>query len=164
MSGSRDDAATSLWHGACADLDRPPLCGCPTSSLMAADVDQSLRLAEAQLHQRDQAVAAGEQLAAAVARQLRERVVDRGRALVSNAVGSRLASLDDAPQLFWPQHHVDVRHAEPAHRVDAADTTDGVDPSVPGLADALAPSGFTGVGVYVASSSKRGKSVARGSA
>ena len=44
--------------------------------------------------------------------------------LYSNVVGSRppsLARLDDAPQLFGPQHHVDVLHAELAERVDGCD-------------------------------------------
>ena len=49
----------------------------------AADVDQHLRLAQAQLHQRHEAVAAGDELAAlAGRRQLRQRIVERGGARV----------------------------------------------------------------------------------
>ena len=43
-----------------------------------------------------------------------------------------------------------------------AETMEGVEPSVPASPTPLAPSGLTGVGVTVASSSNRGKSVARG--
>src|SRR5262245_29956646 len=32
--------------------------------------------------------------------------------------GSRLASVNDAPQFLGPQHHVDVLHAEPAQPVN----------------------------------------------
>ena len=46
----------------------------------------------------------------------------------------------------------------------AAQTMLGVEPSVPASPTPLAPSGLTGVGVTVESSSKRGKSVARGMA
>ena len=44
----------------------------------------------------------------------------------------------------------------------AAFTMLGVDPSVPASPTPFAPNGFHGVGVTVASSSKRGKSIARG--
>ena len=44
----------------------------------------------------------------------------------------------------------------------AAATMQGVEPSVPASPTPFAPSGLTGVGVTVPSSSKRGKSVARG--
>ena len=51
-----------------------------------------------------------------------------------------------------------------AQQYNAAFTMHGVEPSVPASPTPLAPSGLTGVGVHVACSSKRGKSVARGSA
>ena len=88
---------------------------------------------------------------------------DVARCVVECGRESRLASLDDAPQLFGPQHHVDVLHAELAQRVDrrrhdARASSRACRPR----RTPLAPSGLTGVGVTVVCSSKRGKSVARG--
>ena len=51
-------------------------------------MSMSWRFAEPQFHQRDQAVAAGQQLAGALGRpEFGQRVVERGCALYSNAVG-----------------------------------------------------------------------------
>ena len=61
------------------------------------------------------------QLAVAVGRlQLRQRIVERRGALVVECgrESLRWPPLNDAPQLFGPQHHVDVLHAELAQRVD----------------------------------------------
>ena len=85
--------------------------------------------------------------------------------LYSNAVDITTACLplDDAPQLFRPQHHVDVFHAELAERIDGRVDDARRRAERAGFADAFgARTGCTGVGVTVAASSKRGKSIARG--
>ena len=79
-----------------------------------------LGLAQPKLHERDQTVTAGDELAAAVGRaKLGERVVQRrGAAVLEWRRNHDCASLDDAPQFFGPEHHVDVLDAELAERVD----------------------------------------------
>ena len=70
-------------HGAGADHDLAVALADAGEVGDAADVDEELRLAEPQLHQRHQAVAAGDELAgAAGGRDPGQCVVDRGRAYV----------------------------------------------------------------------------------
>ena len=56
------------------------------------------------------------------------------------------------------------RTPKPLSASTAAFTMQGVEPMVPASPTPLAPSGLTVVGVTVLASSKRGKSLARGSA
>ena len=105
----------------------------------AGDVDQRLRLAQPQLHQRNEAVAAGDAAClAAGRRQLRQRIVERRGALVVECRRNHAwPPLDDAPQLLGPQHHVDVLHAELAQRVDGRGDDARRRAERAGLADAL---------------------------
>ena len=118
--GAARDVATSWWVVRGADLDRAVLLADAGQPGDARDVDERARLAQPQLHQRHQAVAAGDAAcrspSAAAASRARRRATSRGCSRMRWR--SRLASLDDAPQLFGPQHHVDVLHAELAQRVD----------------------------------------------
>jgi hypothetical protein len=66
-----------------ADLDRIALLADPGQAGNACDVDQHFRFAQPKLHERHEAVSAGDELPRAVGRtQLRERVVERRRAAV----------------------------------------------------------------------------------
>ena len=68
-------------HGRGADLDLAVLLANAGEARNAGDVDERRRLAEPQLHQRHQAVAAGEQFPARIL-QLLDRLVHRRRAVV----------------------------------------------------------------------------------
>ena len=88
----------------------------------------------------------------------------------SNAVGimreapGPSAAVDDAPQLLGRSIMSTCRAPNTLRASTAALTMHGVEPIVPASPTPLAPSGFTGVGVTVLSSSNRGKSLARGMA
>ena len=108
-----------------ADLDLPVLLPDAGEARNPGDVDQHRWLAEPQLHQRHEAVASGEQLAAARRLKLRQRIVDRGGTLIVECDRDHAwppwraaRAVNDAPQLLGPQHHVDVLHAELAQRVN----------------------------------------------
>src|SRR6185503_7146463 len=113
--------------------------------------------------QRNQAVPAGQELGAVAGAEFRDGVVERRRACVVEAGGDHA----------WPP--LMMRHSFSGRSImsmcftpnslsasTAAETMLGVEPSVPASPHPLAPSGLTGVGVTVFSSSKRGKSMARG--
>src|SRR6185295_15042083 len=156
-----------------ADFDPAVLLLDPGETWNPRDVDQNRRLAETQLHQRHEAVPAGDQLAAARCLQLRQRIVDRGGTLI-------VERRRDHATPPWPEPcrgPLMMRHSFSGRNImsmcftpnslnasTAAETTLGVEPSVPASPTPFAPSGFTGVGVMVAASSKRGKSMARGTA
>src|SRR5205085_9412345 len=150
-------------NGSGADFNLVALHLDPRQARNPGDVDQQPRFAEAQLHQRDQAVAAGDQLSIAIGRaQLGQRVVDRSRAAVFEVV------CDDAWPPWMMRHKFSGRSImsmcftpKPLKASTAALTTAGVAPRVPASPTPFAPSGFTGVGVTVTSSSNRGKSPAR---
>src|SRR4051812_41810572 len=139
----------------------------------APDVDQYLRLAEPQLHQWNQAVSAGQQLAAAVGRrQFGKRIIQRCRPVVIEWGGNH--ACPPGPELRRVACSWMMRHSFSGRSImsmcfmpsasDAAATIAGVEPSVPASPTPLAPSGLTGVGVTVECSSKCGKSIALGSA
>src|SRR5262249_40758054 len=146
-----------------ADLDRVALLTDARQPGYARDVDERRRLAEAQLHQRHEAVAAGYQLRVTAGRaQLGDGVFDRGGAAV-------VECRRDHERPPWMMRHSFSGRSimsmcftpNSLSASTAADTTHGVEPSVPASPTPLAPNGFTGVGVTVAASSKRGKSLAR---
>src|SRR6185295_7303233 len=164
-----------------ADFDPAVLLLDPGETWNPRDVDQNRRLAETQLHQRHEAVPAGDQLAAARCLQLRQRIVDRGGTLIVERRRDHATPPWPEPcRRPWPElcrGPLMMRHSFSGRNImsmcftpnslnasTAAETTLGVEPSVPASPTPLAPRGFTGVGVTVAWSSKRGKSMARGSA
>src|SRR5215471_15827495 len=152
MDGARTDLDLSVFL---ADAGEPRY---------PRDVDQDLRLAEPKLHQRHQAVAAGDELSLAIgSAQLRQRIVERG----GPAVFERRR--DHARPPWMMRHSFSGRSImstcftpNSLNASTAAETMHGVDPRVPASPTPFAPSGLTGVGVTVAASSKRGKSCARG--
>src|SRR5262245_18656652 len=130
----------------------------------ARDVDERRRFTEPQLHQQHEAVTAGEQFAASVF-ELANRVFDRRGALIVEC------GRDHALPPWMMRHSFSGRSImsmcftpNSLSASTAADTMLGVEPRVPASPTPLAPSGFRGVGVTVAWSAKRGKSVARGRA
>src|SRR5262249_12070111 len=153
-------------HGGGADLDRLALLPDSRQPRNPRDVDQDARLAEAQLHQRHQAVAAGDEFSgAAGGAEFREGVVERRRAHVIE----RRRNHARPPWM--------IRHSFSGRSIistcltpnslsasTTADTTLGLEPSVPASPTPLAPSGLTGRGVTGAWSPKRGKATARGTA
>src|SRR5262245_1703824 len=161
-------------HRRRADLDRAVLLANAGKAGDLRDVDQRLGLAEAQLHQRNETVASSEDLRlAAAGLQLRDRIVDRLRTLVFKCGGDHAAPPWPEPcRGPWMMRHSFSGRSiismcltpNPLSASTAADTMLGVDPRVPASPTPFAPSGFTGVGVTVLCSSKRGKSMARGSA
>jgi hypothetical protein len=116
-----------------ADLDLAVLLRDARQPRDAGDVDERGRLAEPQLHQRNQAVAAGQQLGGAIGRaQSGDRVVERRRARVVERSGNHA----------WPPWM--MRHSFSGRSImsmcftpnslsasTAADTMAGVEPSVP---------------------------------
>src|SRR2546430_132395 len=147
-----------------ADLDRVALLADARKIGYPRDADQQSGLAQTQLHQRHETVAARDELRLAIRRaELRQRVVERGGAAVFEC-----RRYHDRPP--WM-----IRHSFSGRSImstcltpnslsasTTAATTLGVEPSVPASPTPFAPSGFTGVGVTVASGSKRGKSMPRG--
>src|SRR4029077_7452340 len=70
-------------HRAGANLDLPVFLPNAGQAGHPRDVDQDLRLAQAKLHERDEAVAAGDEFSLAIGRaELRQRIVERGGAAV----------------------------------------------------------------------------------
>src|SRR5262245_5188332 len=130
------------------------------------DVDEELRLAQPQLHERHEAVAPGNQLARGFAvAQLLDRLVERCRArLYYRCVNMARPPSPLITLQSFPGRSIMSRCLTPnsLSASIAADTMHGVEPSVPASPTPLAPNGLTGVGVTVAESSKRGKSIARG--
>ena len=118
--GSSAEVATSSVHGAGADHDlarrRSRMPASSGMRLMSISSCGSLRrsfISGTRLWPPARSLPAPS--AAAI---LRQRVVERGGArVVECRRRSRLPSVDDAPQLLGPQHHVDVRHAELGQRV-----------------------------------------------
>src|SRR4029077_12566008 len=149
---------------ACPDLNQIASRADAGQARNPRDVDEHLGLAQSKLHERHQAVAAGDELPRALrGAQLRDRVVERRGAVVLE-----LRGYHDLPP--WMMRHSFSGRSimsmcftpNSLSASTTAATTHGVAPSVPASPTPLAPSGFTGVGVTVASSSKRGKSMARG--
>ena len=161
-------------HRRGADLDLAATLADAGQAGNARDVDQPIGLAQPQLHQRHEAVTAGDELAAA-GTEFRDRIVEGRRTLVAERDGDH-----DRPP--WATDGADDaelirRHSFSGRSImsmcftpsglsasTAAETMLGVDPSVPASPTPFAPSGFTGVGVTVADISNRGKSLARGMA
>src|SRR5574341_1205196 len=124
-----------------------------------ADIDEHLRLTQAQLHERHEAVSARNQFACPLAGlQLPKRIVHRRGALVVECCG------DHARPPWMMRHNFSGRSImstcltpNALKASTAAETIHGVEPRVPASPTPFAPSGFTGVGVTVLSSSKRGR-------
>src|SRR5262249_20046535 len=128
--------------------------------------DQHTGLLQAKFHQRNKAWTASDQLRLTPrCLQPGQSIIQRCRALVFECGGNHA----------WPPRM--MRHSFSGRSImsmcltpnslsasTAAATMQGVEPSVPASPIPFAPNGFTGVGVTVLSSSKRGKSVARGMA
>ena len=117
---SNADVATSWWTVPAPISIVSPFLRMPDRPGMRAMSISVFGLAQPKLHQRDQTVTAGDELALAIA----SREASRARrpatwpGCTRMPSKSRPASLDDAPQLFGPKHHVDVFHAELAERID----------------------------------------------
>src|SRR5262245_32235162 len=151
-------------HGRRTDLDLSIFFADTRQPGDVRDVDERRRFAEPQLHQRHKAVTAREQFPAGVF-ELANRVFDRRGALIVEC------GRDHALPPWMMRHSFSGRSImsmcftpNSLNASTAAETMLGVEPSVPASPTPFAPSGLTGVGVTVASSSKRGKSIARGSA
>ena len=129
-----------------------------------------------QLEQRQQALAARDDLRAVVAGEapsasstLPARVYPNAAGIMpglpSRSVPFGAAALDRAPDLLRGVRHVEVPDAERAERVDdRVGHRRGARDAAPASPTPLTPSGLTGDGVTVSSSSKLGSHEARGSA
>ena len=156
------------WWRADDELARPRR-GCPASSAMPASVDEVGGRGEAELHDREQALAAGEVLALGGLLQQRRRrpsTLDgrwNWKSFMAASLslprrpGSRARS---APA--WPACRGGVTPSGASASITALMTAGG-EPMAPDLADALEPSGLWVHGVR-GSSSKVGRSSARGMA
>src|SRR5262249_39185439 len=137
--------------------DRDPAVLAPDLAQVAdpANVDQHLGLCQAQLHDRDQAVAAGQDLGAVaeLVEQL-DRLVDARRRLVLECGGDHRAPPWMMRQTFSAVIGISTSLTPRcASASTTALTTAGVEPIVPASPTPLAPIGLTGEGVSVWSSS-----------
>ena len=135
-----------------------------------ADVDDGGRRRQTQLQQRQQAVAAGQQLRAGMRGEQLLRVGDRAGAVVVEGRcihGLRALpgfALHRAPDALGRQRHLDRLDAERLQRVDHGVVDRAVDAIVPASPMPLTPSGWCGDGVTVDSTSMSGSTSARGMA
>jgi hypothetical protein len=135
----------------------------------ATDVDELGRLGQPEPHQRQDALAAGDDLRrAARAGQVPDRLLDGARADVvefggdharapfADCMARHTLRAESGMSMWW------IPRGDSASTT--AFTTAGVDAIVPASPMPLTPSGLTGEGVTVWSSSNAGKPVARGTA
>src|SRR4051812_9366234 len=149
-----------------ANLDGVASGSDPGQSRDPRNVDQHSGFAQTQLHQRHETVSAGNELGISVrGAELGDRIVHRRRARVFKRGGDHDRPPWMMRQSFSGRSIMSMCFTPNSPSAStAALTMHGVEPSVPASPTPLAPSGLTGVGVTVAPSSKRGKSMARGKA
>src|SRR5438045_7631009 len=141
----------------------------------ARDVDEQLRLRETQLHRGNQTMTAGEHLRSVrILREQRHSLFQTRRRLIIKRCRNHASLLFKFirvhPWLITLQTSSGLigisrcRTPNGASASTIAPTTAGVAPIVPASPTPLTPSGFTGDGVSVRSSSKFGTCFARGNA